>query len=94
VSDLVDLLRKIYLHLALVLANVERHAQERLPIGIDIGRVEVDIVLAMWIPAAMGGYGEIVGIPIGVGLLPGRAHFRVPGGTARLVIGRPFVTLA
>ena len=84
-GDLVDLLRQIDGHLALVLANVERHPQKRLTIGIDIGRVEVDIILPMRIPASVGGYGEIVGIPIGVGLLPGRAPFRGSGwhGTAR-----------
>ena len=84
-GDLVDLLRKIDRHLALVLANVERHAQKRLSIGIDIGRIEIDIILPMRIPAAMGGYAEIMCVPIGVGLLPRRAPFRRSGrhGTAR-----------
>src|SRR6266480_25048 len=84
-SDLVDLLRQIERHLALVLAYVECHAQERLTIGIDVGWVEVDIILPMRIPASVGGYGEIVGIPIGIGLLPSRAPFRGSGrhGTAR-----------
>src|SRR5258707_14175108 len=75
-GDLVDLLRQIDGHLALVLANVECHPQERLTIGIDIGRVEVDIVLAMRIPAAMGSYAEIMRVPIRVGFFPLRAPFR------------------
>src|SRR5262245_62964008 len=81
-GDLVDLLRQIDGHLALVLTNVECHAQERLPISVDIGRVEVDIILRMRIPASVGGYGEIVGIPICVELLPGRAPFRGSGSNA------------
>ncbi|MCY1241813.1 hypothetical protein D9M72_547350 [compost metagenome] len=67
------LVRDVLAHPVIVLVKVEGHAQQRQAVGVAVRRIEVEVVLAVRVVAAVHRDVEGVRIPVGVGLLPRRS---------------------
>jgi hypothetical protein len=90
-GDLAHFLDHEAVHLDVVFLPVEGHAQQRLAVGIAVGRIQIEVVATVGLVRAVGVHRHLVGVVIGGRAFPlaapGRRAGRVRGAGNRPAAG-------